>query len=111
MIRQPGSDDSTPTPEELRARVEGTREELGMEVEEAAGTTADVKEQAQAKAAEVRERTPPPVRASASEVGCSARTHQQPPAGPGQRTPGATSSTWRSARSHGDGGAGAGRGA
>ncbi|EFE85103.1 predicted protein [Streptomyces albidoflavus] len=55
MIRQPGSDDSTPTPEELRARVEGTREELGMEVEEAAGKTADVKEQAQAKAAELKE--------------------------------------------------------
>lgn len=43
MIRQPGSDDSTPTPEELRARVEGTREELGMEVEEAVSKTADVK--------------------------------------------------------------------
>ncbi|WP_121842461.1 DUF3618 domain-containing protein, partial [Streptomyces sp. S5] len=32
-----------------------TREELGMEVEEAAGKTADVKEQAQAKAAELKE--------------------------------------------------------
>ncbi|MBF4132971.1 MULTISPECIES: DUF3618 domain-containing protein [Streptomyces] len=78
MIRQPGSDDSTPTPEELRARVEGTREELGMEVEEAAGKTADVKEQAQAKAAEVLERTPQPVREKAYQVGESARTNVKP---------------------------------
>ncbi|MFD4988531.1 DUF3618 domain-containing protein [Streptomyces sp. NPDC058374] len=83
MTRQPGSDDSTPTPEELRHQVEGTREELGMTVEalaakadvkaQAQAKAADIKAQAQAKAAEALDRAPQPVREKAFQVTEAAR--------------------------------------
>lgn len=44
-----------PTPEDLRQRIEGTREELGHTVE-ALAAKADVKAQAQEKAADAREK-------------------------------------------------------
>ncbi|QNA77426.1 DUF3618 domain-containing protein [Streptomyces sp. So13.3] len=47
------TDDSTPTPEELRERVEDTREQLGQTVE-ALAAKANVKARAQGKAAEVQ---------------------------------------------------------
>ncbi|MFF8563688.1 DUF3618 domain-containing protein [Streptomyces albidoflavus] len=83
MSPQAGNDDSTPTPEELREQVEGTREELGMTVE-ALAAKADVKAQAQAKAADLKalaqaraadalDRTPQPVREKAYQVTEAAR--------------------------------------
>ncbi|MER7659953.1 DUF3618 domain-containing protein, partial [Streptomyces sp. NPDC096193] len=52
MSGKTGPKDS-PTPDELRRQVEGTREELGRTVEKLAGK-ADVKGQAQEKAAKAK---------------------------------------------------------
>ncbi|MFD7235932.1 DUF3618 domain-containing protein [Streptomyces syringium] len=54
MTINPQDNEPTPTPEELRARVEGTREELGRTVE-ALAAEADVKSRrAQQKAAQAK---------------------------------------------------------
>ncbi|WP_370417992.1 DUF3618 domain-containing protein [Streptomyces sp. QH1-20] len=83
MTINPQDNEPTPTPEELRARVEGTREELGRTVE-ALAAEADVKSRrAQQKAAKVKgqvqdkaaqalhaaqEKTPEAVRAKAAHT-------------------------------------------
>ncbi|GAA2941911.1 DUF3618 domain-containing protein [Streptomyces enissocaesilis] len=55
MTVDPQDNGSTPTPEELREQVEGTREKLGQTVE-ALAAKADVKTQAQQKAVQTKER-------------------------------------------------------
>lgn len=82
MTINPQDNEPTPTPEELRARVEGTREELGRTVE-ALAAKADVKSRAQQKAVKAKsqvqekaaqalhaaqEKTPEAVRAKAAHT-------------------------------------------
>ncbi|QHY94256.1 hypothetical protein SSPS47_03835 [Streptomyces sp. S4.7] len=97
MTGKPDKGADEPTPDELRERIEGTREELGRTVEELAAK-ADVKAQARQKAAAVRgkaagaarqaqgkgadllrsarDNTPEPVREQAAQAATAARRNQ-----------------------------------
>ncbi|MDT0429450.1 DUF3618 domain-containing protein [Streptomyces salyersiae] len=76
-------DRPVPTPAELRAQVEETRDELGRTVEALAGK-ADIKNRAQEKTAEVKDRAQEKtaeVRDRAQEKGTEARDRAQEAAG------------------------------
>ncbi|MFE5677938.1 DUF3618 domain-containing protein [Streptomyces erythrochromogenes] len=89
---EPRPDAGTPTPDELRAQVERTRDELGQTIEALAGK-ADVKAQAKEKTAQVadlihekathtaqlvKDATPDPVLDTAGRAATAARAHPKP---------------------------------
>lgn len=79
MTGKPNNGADAPTPEELRERVEGTREELGQTIEELAAKV-DVKARAREKGTNLlrsaRDNTPEPVRVKGAQAATAAQRNR-----------------------------------